>query len=245
MVVPQPIQNQLMKEALYGCTICGCPILEFVDFTLTTTQVVNNTIQEAYLPENMVSICPSHSLRFRVGEIDASTLRNSKITPFNKVHEDSAFTLTSKEMTVSLGGCTFINTSRLLVVDDFDIINVTREDQMFLVLDVNFFDRGNKLAAIISQNGWSSERSRQGDWMIKYQPKNLTIENERENVTFDARIENNNELRILADGLYYNTQKLKIGPNEVSFDDREIGADLKGTVLTNYDVGIRADTFMF
>jgi hypothetical protein len=242
MVVPQPIQNQLMKEALYGCAICGCPILEFVDFTLTTTQVVDNTRQEAYLPENMVSICPSHSRRLQAGEIDASTLRHSKNNPFNKVHEDSAFTLTSNEMTVSLGGCTFINTSRLLVVDDFDIINVTREAQKFLVFDVNFFDRSNKLVAIVSQNGWSSERSRQGDWTIKYQPKSLTIQNEREKVTFDARIENGNELRILADGLYYNARKIRVRPDEVFLDDVEIGAGLKGTVLTNYDVGIRAET---
>ncbi|HET6730188.1 MAG TPA: hypothetical protein VFH04_01170, partial [Nitrososphaeraceae archaeon] len=239
------IQNQLMKEALYGCTICGCPILGFVDFTSTGTQGGDVPKQEAYLSENMVAICPSHGLRFQAGEIDAATLRHSKSEPFNKVHEESAFAITSNEMTVLLGGCTFINTSRLLVVDDFDIINVRREGQKFLVLDVNFFDRSNKLVAIISQNGWSSERSRQGDWAIKYSPKSLTIQNELEKVIFDARIENKNELRILADGLYYNAQKIKITPSEVLLDDKEIGADLKGTVLTNYDVGIRADSLAF
>lgn len=246
MVVPQPIQNHLKKEALYGCTICGCPILEFVDFTLTGTQGAHIPGQEAYLPENMVAICPSHSLKFQAGEIDSSALRHSKNNPFNKVHEESAFTITSNELTVSLGGCTFINTSRLLVVDDFDIINVRRESQRFMVLDVNFFDGSNKLVAIISENGWSSERSRQGDWTIRYdQPKNLIIQNEREKVTFDARIENENELRILADGLYYNAQKIKITSSEVLLDDREIGDDCKGTVLTNYDVGIRAETLAF
>jgi hypothetical protein len=245
MVVPQPIQNQLMKEALYGCTICGCPILVFADFTSPGTQGVDITRQEAYLPENMVAICLSHSLKLQAGEIDASTLRHSKNNPFNKGHEESAFAITSNEMTVSLGGCTFINTARLLVVDDFDIINVRREGQKFLVLDVNFFDRSNKLVAIISQNRWSSERSRQRDWTIKYQSKCLTIQNEREKVIFDARIENKNELRILADGLYYNAQEIKISPSEVLLDDKEIGADLKGTVLTNYDVGIRAESLAF
>lgn len=246
MVVPQPIQNHLKKEALYGCTICGCPILAFVDFTLTGTQGADIPGQEAYLPENMVAVCPSHSLNFQVGEIDSSALRTSKKNPFNKVYEESAFTITSNELTVSLGGCTFINTSRLLVIDDFDIINVRREGQKFLILDVNFFDRSNRLVAIISENGWSSERSRQGDWTIRYdQPKNLIIQNEREKITFDARIENENELRILADGLCYNAQKIRITPSEVLLDDRELGADVKGTVLTNYDVGIRAETLMF
>jgi hypothetical protein len=246
MVVPQPIQNHLKKEALYGCTICGCPILAFVDFTLTAPQGADIPAQEAYLPENMVAICPSHSLKFRAAEIDSSALRHSKNNPFNKVHEEPAFTITSNELTVSLGGCTFINTSRLLVVDDFDIINVRREGQKFLVLDVNFFDRSNKLVAIISENGWSSERSSRGDWTIRYDPpKSVIVQNARENVTFNAKIENSNELRIIADGLYYNAQKIRITPHEILLNDREIGADLKGTVLTNYDVGIRAETLMF
>ncbi|MGB7633263.1 MAG: hypothetical protein WBL68_06030 [Nitrososphaeraceae archaeon] len=247
MVVPQAIQNQLKKEAFYGCVICGCPVLEFIDFSRTGIRADESSRLDVFLPENMVAICPLHNRKFQIGEIDSALLASSKNSPFSKNHDDLAFTTTSSnELIVSLGGCTFVNTSRLLVVDDFDLINVRRMDQRYLVMDVNFFNRSNQLVGIVLENGWNSERSRSGDWTIEYlQPKRLIIGNRRENMSFEARIENGNDLRILADGLCYNTQKIQITRNEVFLDDREIGADIKGTVLTNYDVGIRAESLIF
>lgn len=244
MAVPQAIQNQLKKEAHYGCVICGCPVLEFIDFNRTGSQVHESFRQEVFLPENMVAICPPHNKKFRTDEIDPSFLASSKDSPFNKNHDDLAFaTTSSNELTISLGGCTFVNTSRLLVVDDFELINVARMDQKQLVMDVNFFNRTNQLIGIIFENGWSSEWSKIGDWAIEYlRPKRLIIENKREGMYFEAKIENGNDLRILADGLFYNSQKIQITQNEVLLDDREIGIDIKGTILTNYEVGIRAES---
>jgi hypothetical protein len=145
-----------------------------------------------------------------------------------------------------MGGCTFINTSRLLVVDDFELINVKRMDSRLLVMDVNFFNGANQLVGIILENSWSSEWSKIGDWAIEYlRPKRLIIENKREGMYFEAKFENDNDLRILADGLCYNSQKIQITQNEILLDGREIGADIKGTVLTNYDVGIKAESVIF
>ena len=48
---PQRIQEQLRKDTLYGCALCGCPILEYVHIT------PHPDIQ-AFLPENMVALCP-------------------------------------------------------------------------------------------------------------------------------------------------------------------------------------------
>lgn len=247
MVVPQAIQNQLKKEAHYGCVICGCPVLEFIDFNRIGFQVDESRREKVFLPENMVAICPSHNTKFQKGELDSAFLASSKNSPFNKMHKDLAFaTTSSNELTISLGGCTFVNTSRLLVVDDFDLINVRRMDQRLLVMDVNFFNRNNQLVGIILENSWSSERSGIGDWAIEYlRPKRLIVGNKREGMSFEARIENGNNLRILADGICYNSQKIQITQNEVFLDDSEIAADIKGTVLTNYDVGIRAESVIF
>ena len=247
MVVPEAIQNQLKKEAHYGCVICGCPVLEYIYFNQNGIQGDELRRQEVFLPEKMVAICPSHNNKFQLGELESPFLATSKRDPFNKVHDDLAFaTTTPNEFTISLGGCTFVNTSRLLVVDDFELIIVKRLDQRFLVLDVNFFTRNNQLVGIILENNWSSERSKIGDWEIEYlRPRRLVIGNKRENMSFEARIENGNDLRILADGLCYNSQKIQITQNEVLMDGREIGADIKGTVLTNYDVGIKTETIIF
>ena len=113
-------------------------------------------------------------------------------------------------------------------------------------MDINFFNRNNQLVGIILENSWSSDRSKIGDWDIEYlRPKRLVIENKRENMSFEARIENGNDLRLLADGLCYNSQKIQITLKEVLLNDREVGADIKGTVLTNYDVGVKAETTIF
>jgi hypothetical protein len=247
MIVPEAIQNQLKREALYGCVICGCPALEFIDFNRTGIQRDELRRQKVFLPENMVAICPSHNNKFQLGELESTFLATSKNIPFNRAHDDLAFaTTTVNEFSISLGECTFVNTSRLLVVDDFDLINVKRMDQKFLIIDINFFNRNNQLVGIIFENSWSSERSKIGDWDIEYlRPKRLVIGNKRENLSFEARIENGNDLRILVDGLCYNSQKIKITQNEVLLDDREVGADIKGTVLTNYDIGIKAETTNF
>lgn len=247
MVVPEAIQNHLKREAYYGCVICGCPVLEFIDFSRTGIQGDELKRQNIFLPENMAAVCPSHNNKFQLGELESALLATSKNSPFNKIHDDLAFaTTTQNEFIISLGGCTFVNTSRLLVVDDFDLIGVKRMDQRFLVMDINFFNRNNQLVGIILENSWSSDRSKIGDWDIEYlSPKKLVIENKRENMSFEARIENGNDLRILADGLCYNSQKIQITLKEVLLDNREVGADIKGTVLTNYDVGVKAETTIF
>ena len=178
-------------------------MLEFIDFNRIGFQVDESRRQKVFLPENMVAICPSHNTKFQKSELDSAFLASSKNSPFNKMHKDLAFaTTSSNELTISLGGCTFVNTSRLLVVDDFDLINVRRMDQRLLVMDVNFFNRNNQLVGIILENSWSSERSGIGDWAIEYlRPKRLIVGNKREGMSFEARIENGNNLRILADDI--------------------------------------------
>ncbi len=61
-VPPLQIQQQLSKEANYGCIVCGCPVLEFI--------VVGNNDSpiSAFLPENMVAICPSDHIKYTDGE---------------------------------------------------------------------------------------------------------------------------------------------------------------------------------
>lgn len=250
MVVPQAIQTQLKKEAFYGCVICGCPVLEFIDFKRTGARVEEEEEtrqQEVFLPESMLAICPSHNKKFQTGEMEPAFLSSNKNKPFNKIHDDLAFaTLSSNELIISLGGCSFINTSRLLVIDDFDLISVRRMDQRFIVMDLNLFNSNNQLVGIVLENSWTSARSKNGEWVVEYlQPKRLIIQNKLENMSFEARIENGNTLRILADGLFYNSQKIQITQSEILIDGREVGTDIKGTVLSNYDVGISTQTDIF
>jgi hypothetical protein len=234
--LPLQIQKQLRKEALYGCAICGCPILEYVQI------VRHDYVQDVQtiLPENIVVLCLSHYIAYNNKELSESTLRHAKNSPYNKTHEQYAFILEG-DMAVNIGKCKFVNTSRILVIDDFDIISIKREEERYILLDINFFDKLNNLIAIVSDNIWSAERMSR-DWNIKYKPKHLRIENNYKNIIFEAKIESNNEITITTDGMYYNLSPIKITENQILLDGEEIAVDIKGTELRNYEVGIVAVT---
>lgn len=234
-IVPGPIQKQLRKEVYNGCAICGCPVLEYI-------HIINHTEVDTFLPENMIAVCPTHHMTRDNKDLSEASLRNAKNSPYNKTHEDESFVLKSQEMTVNIGRRKFINTSRILVVDDFDIISVKREDDKYVLLDINFFDKLNNLIAIVSENCWTAEKS--NDWTINYKPKHLQIQNKSKSISFEVKIENNNNnvVTLLAEGMYYNGYTLKITENEIFLGDEEIATDLKGTELRNYEVGIDAVT---
>ena len=234
------IQQQLSKEAYYGCIICGCPILEFIDIVNKNSQI------SAFLPENMVAICPSDHIKYADGQISESSLRNAKINPCNKVHEEDAFTMEQhhepNDLIVKVGKCTFVNVSRILVVDDFDIISIKKEeyaDKNYIFLDINFFNKINNLIGIVLQNHWSAERSR--DWQINYKSKHLIIQNPKQNIIFELIIQDN-EIIVNGEGMFYNGHPIKITNDQILFDNQEIALDIKGTVLKNYEIGVTAET---
>jgi hypothetical protein len=244
-ITPLRIQEQLKKETLYGCALCGCPIVEYVHIT------PHPDIQ-AFLPENMVALCPSHRIKYEIKEITGAALHDAKIKPYNKINEVSFSIGESQEMIANIGNRKFINTSRILVIDDFDIISIRRgggEEQQdghkkYILLDINFFDKFNNLIAIVSENSWTAERRKSisnGDWSIIYEPKHLVIQNPSRNILFSAKV-NNNEITLTASGIYYNGSSIRITENEIFLDDLEIAVDQKGTVLKNYDAGIAAET---
>ncbi|HET9805922.1 MAG TPA: hypothetical protein VFP49_03335 [Nitrososphaeraceae archaeon] len=239
-VLSLQIQQQLSKEAYYGCIICGCPILEFIDIVNKNSQISD------FLPENMVAICPSDHIKYVDGQISESSLRNAKINPCNKVHEEDAFTLEQhhelNNLIVKVGKCTFVDISRILVIDDFDIISIKKEeyaDKNYIFLDINFFNKINNLIGIVLQNHWSAERSR--DWQINYKSKHLIIQNPKQNIIFELIIQDN-EIIVNGEGMFYNGHPIKITNDQILFDNQEIALDIKGTVLKNYEIGVTAET---
>ena len=237
--IPLQIQKQLQKETLYGCAICGCPILEYV-------QMIPNSDTQTFIPENMVSLCPFHHLQYRNGDnLSESSIRDAKNDPYNKTHENDSFTIQSQDMPVSVGKCKFVNTSRVLVIDDFDIVSIKRENGKYLLVDINFFDKLNNLIAIVTDNTWTAEKS--SDWDISYKSGSLTIQNQTRKILFEAKIEidsdnKENHITIKTDGMYYNGAHIKITENEILIDNREVAIELKGTVMKNYETGISAGT---
>jgi hypothetical protein len=194
----------------------------------------------------MIAICPTDQIKYADGLISESSLRNAKINPYNKVHEEDAFTMKLhhevNDLIVKVGKCTFVNTSRILAVDDFDIISIKKEEyagKSYILLDINFFNKINNLIAIVFQNYWSAEKSR--EWQINYKPKHLIIQNSKQNIIFELMIQDN-EITINVDGMFYNGYPIKITNDQILFDNQEIALDIKGTTLKNYEIGVTAET---
>jgi len=232
---PSQIENQLKKEAFYGCIICGCPVLEFVNIMRQDVGV--------FLPENIVALCPNHINKYNNSELQESQLRDAKIRPYNRTHEQSAFTISSSDITINVGKCKFVNTARILVIDDFDIITIKRdsENSKYVLFDVNIFDSLNNLKAMVSENSWHHEGTDM-DWTIDYEPRHLLIQKSG-SLFFDAKIDNNSgELTLLADGFHYNGSLIQITQTEILVDNEEIALDLKGASMKNYEAGILFQT---
>lgn len=230
--VPLQIQRQLRKECFFGCALCGCPLLRY-------THIVPYNRVQAFLPENMISLCPLHYSQYDTGNLSESYLRDSKKNPHNKSQPQDAFFIESQDLTINVGKSKFINTYRVLVIDDFDLITVTRDNGKYLLFDINFFDKINNMIATVSENSWASEKSI--DWNIDYSPqKYLTIQNPQRNITFEITIENT-ELFITA-MMYYNSYPIRVTRSEILLDENEIGTEIKNSVLKNYDAAILAYT---
>lgn len=231
--IPVQIQRQLRKECFYGCAVCGVPLLKYAHI------VPYNRIQ-ALLPENMIALCPQHYYKYDSGDLSESSLREAKKDPHNKLQPQDAFFVESQDLTINIGKCKFINTHRILAVDDFDLITVTRENGKYLLLDVNLFDRMNSLIATISENSWVAGNI--AGWCIDYVPqkKHLNIRNVQRNITFEMIMENT-ELYIDV-MMYYNSYPISVTRNEISLNGSEIGIELKNSVLKNYDICIAAYT---
>jgi hypothetical protein len=232
--IPQPIQKQLRREANFGCALCGCPIIEYA-------HIIPYRNIQAYLPENIVALCPNHYTNFDRGEFSDSYLRDAKNNPHNKTYIQDAFFIDSRDIAVNVGKSKFINTSRILAVNDFDIISIKRENERYILLDINFFDKLNNLIAVVYENSWTAEKTASAVWEIVYKPHHLVIRNTSRSLFFESKIENE-ELFITAN-MYYNAIPLSITNDGIWISENEMGIELKGHVLKNYDIGINAQAY--
>jgi hypothetical protein len=232
--IPQPIQKQLRREANFGCALCGCPIIEYA-------HIIPYRNIQAYLPENIVALCPNHYTNFNRGEFSDSYLRDAKNNPYNKTYIQDAFFIDSQDIAVNVGKSKFINTSRILAVNDFDIISIKRENERYILLDINFFDKLNNLIAVVYENSWTAEKTASAVWEIVYKPHHLVIRNTSRNLFFESKIENE-ELFITAN-MYYNAIPLSITNDGIWISENEMGIEIKGHILKNYDIGLNAQAY--
>jgi hypothetical protein len=103
------------------------------------------------------------------------------------------------------------------VVDDFDVISITKEDQ-FPQLNVNFFDEFGRWAAIILDNQWYVDRS--CVWDIDYKPKHLVLRWKPRKISLEVKI--SDDVVFIRGNLYFNGFRIEATQDDLFLRQRSM-----------------------
>ena len=227
--IPEPTRRSLRQEANFGCAICGCPLIQM-------HHIIPWTKTHQHNPSDMIALCPTHHYRADMEEYDETYLRELKKSPHNQTIVSDAFAIQTKDLTVSIATNKFVNTPRVLVVDNFDIISVTKENQ-YPQLDANFFDRFDRWIAIIHQNQWYIDRRLV--WDITYRPRHLTLRCKPGQISLDVKIVN--DIVFIRGDLFFNGQLIEATKDDLLLGGRS-GLVMRGGMAVNASVGLSVTT---
>jgi len=163
----------------------------------------------------MIALCPNHHAKADAREYPEEYLRECKLNPHNISVVTDVFFVGTKNLTVSVASNKFVDIPRILVVDDFDIISITREDQC-PQLNVNFFDKFGRWVAIILDNHWYVDRS--CVWDIDYKPKHLILKCRPRKISLEVEI--SNDVVFIRGNLYFNGYRIEATQDDLFLGER-------------------------
>jgi len=216
--IPDGMRRTLRQEANFGCVICGNPLIQIHHIIPWSQNPQHN-------PKDMVVLCPNHHVKADRREYPEKYLRESKLNPHNTSVVVDAFFIGTDNLTVSVASNKFVNISRILVVDDFDLISVTKEDR-FPQLNVNFFDEYGRWAAIILENQWYADRKCM--WDIDYKPKHLILRCQPRRISLEVEI--SEDVVFIRGHLYFNGVRIEATRDDLFLGERSM-IHMRGCVV--------------
>jgi len=177
---PLPLKRQLRQESNFSCALCPCPLLRY-------HHIIPWEECHSFAESDMIALCPTHHARADAGTITRQELFAAKRGPYGRtVVRETDFIIPGTVASVRLGSNTFIDTPRLVVVDELDIIAATFEGGR-PTLNAVLIDQFNNWIGIIEENEWVFDR--RAIWDIEYTPKHLTVRSEPRKVSLEVIIE--------------------------------------------------------
>ena len=204
------MRRALRQEANFGCVICGNPLVQIHHIIPWSQNPQHN-------PADMIALCPNHHAKADAREYPEKHLRECKLSPHNTGVVTDAFFVGTDKLTVSIASNKFVNMSRILAVDDFDIISITKEGQC-PQLNVNFFDEFGRWAAIILDNQWYVDR--RCVWDIDYKPKHLVLRSKPRKISLEVEI--SDDVVFIRGNLYFNGYKIKATQEDLFLGGRSM-----------------------
>jgi hypothetical protein len=97
----------------------------------------------------MLALCPTCHRIADDGQYSEKYLRELKQNPHNKTSVTERFLIEGDKMVLNLGGNKFIDSHRILTINDFDIITMRLEPGGYITFSLNLFDIHHKLIAMV------------------------------------------------------------------------------------------------
>lgn len=226
-IAPADVRRTLRQEANFGCAICGCPILE-------NAHIIPYSVSHAFPTKDMVALCPNCHTRADIGGFSEHYLRHIKANPYNKALVKDRFWTEGQQLAINLGSNKFINTDRILVINDFEIITLGRNENNVITLNANFFDSMNRFVGAVIDNFWYIESS--SFWDIEYRPQHLVIRNGRRNILLNLEIKENEVY--LTGKLFYVGHPVIIEKESLWLDEKEVDIQLSNMTVRNFHTAI-------
>lgn len=215
---PSEVRLRLRQEANFGCCKCGNPLIE-------NAHIIEYHLTKQFPIEDMLALCPNCHTEADLGHYPKHVLRDLKQNPFNKnkryVHK--RFVVTGEKMIINTGSSRFINTEKIFTINDFDLVSISRNQGLYLSLNVNLFDKYNRFIALVYDNFWIVDRNYL--WDIEYKPQHLTLRKKSRDVVLDLEIKK--EEVFLRGNLYYNGFLIPIRPQSMN---------IGGMMISNFTV---------
>lgn len=215
-IAPAHVRRKLRQEAFFGCCRCGNPLIE-------NAHIIEYHLTKQFPEEDMLALCPNCHTEADLGHYPKHVLRDFKQNPFNKNKNyiKKQFMVTGDKMVINVGSSKFINTERIFIVNDFELLSITRQEGLYLSLNVNLFDKYNRFIALVHDNFWYVDRNYV--WDIEYRPQHLILRKKPRDITLEIEIKNE-EVFITGD-LYYNGFLIPIKPKDIN---------IGGMVISNF-----------
>jgi len=122
------------------------------------------------------------------GKYSEQYLRELKTNPHNKTHFTEKFLIEGDKLRLNLGSTRFINSPKVLTINDFEILTMKKETGGYITLNLNLFDEYHNLVGVIDENKWTVDTS--SVWDLEYKPRYLKIRNSPKKIFFELEIKN-------------------------------------------------------
>jgi len=228
---PSAVQRQLRQEANFGCCRCGLPLLD-------NAHIIPYHITHEFRPEDMSALCPTCHRIADDGQYSEKYLRELKANPRNKTSVAERFLIEGEKLVLNLGGNKFIDSPRILTINDFDIITMGLETGGYITFSLSLFDIKHNLIAAIVENKWIVNTSML--WDLEYKPRQLKIRNASRQLSFTMKIEGG---EVFVTGkLYYLGKAIIVTNDELMINEVPHFGKMKNCVFeNNTDSAIRLE----